>query len=414
MAARIEKGNLRIVATLGAGAEGTVHRVTSSGGASMAYKEYAPEVLDERGDSLARKVQAMIANPPSEPATEPGHRTFIWPTAAIYEGNRFRGYCMPLLTKRHVKLVDIVDAKARKASGLGHWDWGARLIICHNLAQGIASLHAGNAACGDLNEENAVVDERGLVSLLDMDSISFRSPDGTLYPGAGIARDDWRPPEYGPQATYTVEGDNWALAVQIYMLLMESTRPYSTRGSGMLPGDAVRAGTFPILDPQRYHPPKFSPPLDLLPPALQQCFITTFGVGRPHPSKRTPPGVFAEELKAVMANLVRCDDDANHVFADNRQRCPWCERRARINSMPSTSGPHAKQLTLAMAPHPKAAANQAATRRAGAPTPTTPYSNTPRHKQPRGPHAIEQATARALDRVDAALFQLAHRFGLGR
>ncbi|MGC5224211.1 protein kinase domain-containing protein [Micromonospora sp. DT81.3] len=332
---------LSVIRVAGRGGEGTVYEVTTPAGERLAYKRYHPDVLSQRGVDLERKLRAMLTNPPHVPSGGMDHAALLWPIAIVMLESNFYGFCMPLLSDTNLKLVSIVDARGRQRSAREDWTWAARLVICHNLCIALSALHSVGAAYGDLNEENAVVNRDGLVTLLDLDSISLQTTDGTYYPGSGATRDDWRPPEYSESSVFTQDGDSWALAVQIYMLLMESTRPYSASGVGYPPVEAVRRGTFPVLDPSLL-PPRSSPPLDLLPPSLRALFKRTFGAGKDRPELRPRASEYATAITAILGTLRSCPDVPSHVWAPPRTVCPWCERNRSAHDQP----PHQNQIRI--------------------------------------------------------------------
>jgi DNA-binding helix-hairpin-helix protein with protein kinase domain len=157
-------------------------------------------------------------------------------------------------------------------------------------------LHNAKVYWGDLNEENVVVTGEGLVTLIDLDTAAFRVRN-TFYPGSGYVRDDWRPPEYTSSTSpFTAEGDRWALAVEIYVLLMESYRPFACSDYvDLTPADYVKRGLSPLLD-NSLRLPKGSPPLDVLPPSLSWLLCKCFGEGRERPTLRPPPARYVERF----------------------------------------------------------------------------------------------------------------------
>jgi len=362
-----QRSQLRVVRKLAAGGEGTVFEVVGPNRQTMAFKEYKAKALRSHGAATEKKLLAMVAHPPADPSSRPDHQTFLWPKAVIRDGGVLSGFCMPLLLGTWRKPLDIVDPRARRDSGVANWHWGARATVCLNLAHAVAALHAAGVAWGDINEENAVVNSSGLVTLLDLDTAAFRAPDGTHYPGSGVVRPDWCPPEHSPTSGYTVEGDRWALAVQIYILLMEGQRPYAAAGYQLEPAEHIARGLFPVVDP-RVKPPVISPPLDLLPPDLRELFRRCFGPGRTSPDLRPAPGEFGDVLAGLLGQLRTCRTDRAHVWAPPRNTCPWCERLAAARAaaatqtgtsaapIPGTVPPRVPGLaatTLVPTPHPQ-------------------------------------------------------------
>jgi DNA-binding helix-hairpin-helix protein with protein kinase domain len=65
---------------------------------------------------------------------------------------------------------------------LDQWgvDWKRLLIIAHNLAHLVATLHTAGYVIGDLSPKNVMVRKDGMVSLLDCDSYQFRHGGSTI------------------------------------------------------------------------------------------------------------------------------------------------------------------------------------------------------------------------------------------
>lgn len=331
-----QRSQLTVVRKIDDGGEGTVFEVVGPNSQTMAFKEYNAKALTSHGAATEKKLLAMVAHPPKDPSSSPDHQTFLWPKAVIRDGRTLSGFCMPLLVGTWRKPIHIVDSRARRDSGVANWHWGARATICFNLARAVAALNAAGVAWGDINEENAVVSSKGLVTLLDLDTAAFLAPNGVHHPGSGFIRLDWCPPEYSSDNGYTVEGDRWALAVQIYILLMEGQRPYAAAGFALEPAEHIALGLFPVVDPH-VKPPVSSPPLDVLPPDLRMLFRRCFGVGRTSPHLRPELGEFADVLAGLLGRLRTCQKNSAHVWARPRDTCPWCERLAAAQRAATTT-----------------------------------------------------------------------------
>jgi serine/threonine-protein kinase len=323
---------------IGAGGEGLVYDAVGPNAQQMAFKEYSTETLRDRGEATRKKLLAMIANPPRDPSNDPNHQTFVWPKALVLVGNSLSGFCMPLLTGPWRSGIDIVDARERNENGVKDWHWGLRAGICCNLARAVDALHDNNVVWGDLHERNFVINRHGFVTLLDLDTAAIRVPDGTNYPASGAAQPEWCALEISSATGPTREGDLWALAVQIYIMLMEGVRPFAAAGYHTDSfRENIERGLFPIVDStirlpvwSPFSPP--SPPLDVLPPDLQRLFRRCFGPGRTNPAARPAAREFVTVLGQLRGNLKICNTDSTHVWAPPRSTCPWCERLATAHA----------------------------------------------------------------------------------
>jgi serine/threonine protein kinase len=342
----IQRAELEIVRSIQGGGEGTVHEAVLPSGKRAAYKEYHHHVLDKHGAATARKLDAMIANPPSR-GVDGRHRTLAWPSQVVHDGERFVGFTMPLVDPSSCKLVELTDRPGRESIGRAHWTWATMVALCRNLSSAVQVLHEARAAWGDLNEENVLVDERGLVTLIDLDTVAFRSGD-QVHAGSGFTRAEWSPPSASSSPeTFTKGDDLWALAVQIYILLMESHRPYATVSDNQADSQAnVARKLFPILD-STLALPHGSPPLDVLPPGLTRLFRWTFGRGFDNPDSRPSAQEYATELGRILDDIQQCPSTDEHVWAPPRVTCPWCERLGVPTRAPRPAAPAAPATRVA-------------------------------------------------------------------
>ncbi|MBI4492661.1 MAG: hypothetical protein HY690_07710 [Chloroflexi bacterium] len=109
--------------------------------------------------------------------------------------------------------------------------WEYLLRAGRNLASIVAALHSRGYVVGDLNESNVVVTESALVTLVDCDTMQVVDPaSGTVY-RCSVGKAEYTPPELQGVDFATVDRnpyhDNFALAVLIFILLMEGVHPFA-------------------------------------------------------------------------------------------------------------------------------------------------------------------------------------------
>lgn len=327
---------LRAVRHLDDGGEGWVYALSSP--PRSALKLYKDDVLLKRGPELSDKLARMVARPPADPTAGTGHTTLAWPTGTVSTpSGAFGGFVMPLLDLgRTVPLHQIVNPGDRSAPrpDTPGWvpafgDWRRLTRVAANLAGATSALHAAGYVIGDFNESNVLVNDRALVTLIDCDSMQV--PSGTTTPYlCRVGKDEYTPPEdvdYGrPRTTHS---DTFALAVHVFMLLMEGRHPFSGRwaGAGEKPSrrELARRGLYCLLGDPQLAPPVGTPPQKLLPDDVRTLFRRAFVDGARNPARRPTAQTWRVALNQLTSGLVECAANRGHAYPRGLLVCPWCE-----------------------------------------------------------------------------------------
>lgn len=182
-------------------------------------------------------------------------------------------------------------------------------------------------------ESRQCLKQDALVTLIDCDSMQIPGPAGQLY-RCPVGTPDFTAPEIFTQLQQkgfedidrTRESDTFALAILIYLLLMEGTHPYAGvwQGGGDPPDRPVRMreGLFAFGADPRVAPPSGSPSFDLLPPAFQRFFTRAFVSGASHPSRRPTADEWRRALVGLDSQLRHCSANRFHVFLGHLASCP--------------------------------------------------------------------------------------------
>jgi DNA-binding helix-hairpin-helix protein with protein kinase domain len=324
---------------LGTGGEAAVYEARTARGGSFAFKYYWPAVLSARRDEMAARWEHMCRH---QPAGRTGHVGLAWPQAVARDkAGTFVGGVMPLVAGGvpiH-QITSAADRAQRRRLGLPNWlrvfdGWPQRLRVATNLAAAVDAVHRAGFIIGDFNESNVLVDESGLVTLIDCDSFQVTLPDGRVLTN-DLSREEYRAPEFTGGAR-RVEEDLFALAVHVFALLMHGVHPFDGvwTGPGALPpeADLARRGTW-VLGGSRLRPGTALPPRDVLPGPLLDLFGLAFGAGAARPRQRPDAARWRRELAAAADRLTRCP--SGDWYPAERTRCPWCTRRRSAAHRPA-------------------------------------------------------------------------------
>ncbi len=294
-----------------------------------------------------RKLEAMLANPPSDPAADQGlrHRAIAWPTHLLHlPGGEFAGFLMPRIAGQQ-PLANIYNPRDRRTR-LPAWTWRYLLGTAKNLAAVVHALHERGYIIGDLNESNASVRDNALVTIYDCDSFQVTTPDGRVHRN-GVGKAEYTPAELQGVELRDVdrheEHDRFALAVLLYQLLMEGVHPFTGRWQGPgeppLPEENIKRGHYHHRPRGKLLPPPSAVPLEHLRPALRELFHLAFVAGHDHPRQRPGPAVWKTALEDAAKEMRDCPRNKLHVFGGHLPACPWCARAASLGRDPSFPNP---------------------------------------------------------------------------
>jgi len=312
---------------LGAGGEAEVFEVP--GRPRLAAKVYRSPTAER-----ARKLRVMLAHPP-EGTDAGGHVAIAWPVELMVAADgSVEGFLMPRIDLAATVSVFQVYNPASRVAIAPAFTWQYLLRTARNVAAIVDSLHRAGYVVGDINESNLLVNRRALAVLVDCDSMQVRDPaTGDILRG-GVAKPEFTAPELLGRdlaaTDRTQDTDNFALAVLVFLLLLEGAHPFAGiwRGRGDPPDIATRiaGGHFAYRRGAKVAPPPHALPIDVLPPELRKMVWRTFTSGMRRPTERPSAGEWAAALERAGENLRTCDRSPHHQFGAHRRKCPWCAR----------------------------------------------------------------------------------------
>ena len=290
-----------------------------------------------------RKLIIMVDNPPIKEVMN----QISWPVDVLYDSrNAFVGFVMHKLDINEDLNVIYEYGESAKYPNT---PWNNKIIMAKNLCVVLNAVHEAGHVVGDLNPKNISVNpSTGHVIFVDTDSYHIED-NGTTY-RCNVGMPEYLPVEIQkkmkgglsscPLPTFSEHTDNFALAVHIFQLLMNSCHPFSCRVlpsqasvAFPQPTDNILNGVFPFMQPKAGTAiPIFAPTIDILPKEMQELFKRAFIDGYTNPSRRPDPVEWYTALTNLEKELVSCKKVEHHKYIKGLSKCPWCEVNERFTS----------------------------------------------------------------------------------
>jgi cellulose biosynthesis protein BcsQ len=309
------------------GGEGTIYSLRDD-------DTHVVKIYKDISMERAVKLITMLLNLPTDPAHEPEHVSFAWPSERMLdEYGTCLGFLMPYIEpSHHSPLSKLINPKARRKLARGI-TWEFLLRTATNLASVVGALHERGYVIGDLNENNVLVSNTALVTLVDCDSMQVPTVSGaTFYCTVGSS--EYTPAELQHADFADVKRqpyhDAFGLAVLIFQLLMEGQHPF--QGKWLGPGEPpsiearIAVGDWPYESTAHSTPATNALPLTMLPPSLQQLMWACFVDGHRSPEQRPSAEQWHAALQSTENTLITCTVNDRHRYNNHLDRCPWCER----------------------------------------------------------------------------------------
>ena len=308
--------------------EGRIYQTSKNG--------FLAKIYHSSGQEKINKLRIMVDNPPDDPTLAQGHISIAWPKDLLKDTDgKCLGFLMPAIQGSQT-LINVYIPRKRRETASG-FNWRDLHLTALHLAFLIQSLHASNYVVGDLKPENLLVNERGLVSIIDTDSFQVIDPrTGKIYLSP-VASSEYTSPEmFGevlPNVGRSEVQDRFGLAIIIWLLLF-GYHPFSGEwvGDGNQPNidKLIRCGYWMYGSNPKIRPGKVSMPLNILHPELQQCFLQCFNDGHNNPYTRPSAADWVKSLDIALKDLEHCSIEVGHYYARSYGKCYWCERKQQL------------------------------------------------------------------------------------
>jgi DNA-binding helix-hairpin-helix protein with protein kinase domain len=311
---------LRLGKTIGKGGEGEIFAVESD--RPFAVKLYT----DGKAADRRAKISAMVADRLFE------RTPFVaFPMEAVTSKGAFAGFVMrqALGAKPLHQLCTPGDRKVEFPAA----SFRFLVRVALNFARAVASINGLGVIIGDINESIALIDQKGLITIIDSDSFEYRK--GTQVYRCLVGKAEYTPPELQGRplgtANRTVNHDAFGLAVIIFELLFMGRHPFAGTfhgtGGQLSISQAIQEGRF-AYSPQKsltqMAPPPFVPVLADIPLEVAEAFQRAFGSPMLKAPVRPTAAEWVPLLEKMEKGIIECKANPAHYFSQNAPSCPWC------------------------------------------------------------------------------------------
>lgn len=309
------------------GGEGEIHELSDGRKIVKLYRNNSQYV------KLQEKLEFMInyaGNPELFSCT-------TWPEDILYCQNNFVGYVMKRLTGGVI--LPVFEGPDYENVG-----WNMRVLTALNLAIAVKTVHDAGFVCGDLQARNIYVNTGNYsVTLMDTDSFHIMCEAAGAFFPCRVGNQEYLAPELLCRCengesidemtgnTFTRETDYFALAVHIFMLLMDGFHPFAARmrvdakNVEYVPKkheNIMNGNSYFFKEDMDFGTPVGAPSVKILTPRLQEMFQWTFIAGHRSPPLRSTAAEWVAALYELKGNFQKCDQ--GHYYYSGLHKCPWC------------------------------------------------------------------------------------------
>ena len=207
--------SIALVEQIASSGEGTVWKTDRNG--------YLAKIYHSSHHERVKKLEVMVANPPTELNSHLNHISFAWPQELLTDRNgSVLGFLMPEI-KDAKELLDVYNPQRRNKMLKLEVYWDFLYTTALNIASFIQLIHVKGYVLGDIKPQNILVNNRALPSIIDTDSFQVRHPKtGEVY-RCLVGTEGFTPVELLEKDFHITDQtevhDRFRLAVIVYLLL---------------------------------------------------------------------------------------------------------------------------------------------------------------------------------------------------
>lgn len=305
---------------MGSGGEGRIYSLRDN--VNEVAKIYYPMIGEERASKLT--AMARLQN----------HRLVrisAWPMDTLHSerSGPVAGFTMKRVLGKSIHLLYSPKSRIVEFPSAG---WDFLLHSAANLARAFAVVHEYGHVIGDVNHNNAYIQNDATVMLIDCDSFQINDSGHRYLCEVGVMTH--QPPEL--QSISTFKGlireenhDNFGLAVLIFQLLFMGRHPFSGKymGEGEMPIErAIQEGRFAYGSSAKarlMEEPPNSVSISALPKEIFNLFEGAF-----IREKRPKALDWVLALERLRTKLKSCPNPF-HKYYEGLRDCPLCEMESK-------------------------------------------------------------------------------------
>ncbi|MBW4688671.1 MAG: hypothetical protein KME40_27195 [Komarekiella atlantica HA4396-MV6] len=301
------------------------------------HNGYLAKIYHSQTPEHVQKLAVMIAHRPKEPNSHLNHISFAWPKSVLKDAQGdCVGFLMPEI-KQAKELIDVYNPSKRKALKLDV-DWRFLHTTALNIASIIEAIHISGYVLGDIKQQNILVNDRALPSIIDTDSFQVRNPKNSKVYRCLVGSEGYTPPELIDKdfasTDQTEVHDRFRLAVIIYELLFGGDKPFAGewKGSGENPelNERIRRGLWLYAPNSLIQPVARTIPFEIVHPEVQRCFLRCFNDGYKNSNLRPTAGDWVKALRLAVNELTICGKVDSHYYSRTHGKCYWCDRAIKL------------------------------------------------------------------------------------
>lgn len=318
------------------GGEGAIYATDQS--------RYVAKIYHKPTHLHYKKLMVMVRRPPD--LNRNGHVSLAWPVDILLDHRgHFTGYLM-LRVRGGLCLHSLCVPKSRKKMAPG-FDMRYLHTTALNYALCVSRIHDSGYVIGDIKTENALVNSKAQVTLVDCDSFQVPLTEQNLILPCPVGSEGFVPPElidvrdFSKTARLEVH-DLFGLAVIVFYLLF-GCHPFKGKWSGnsepAAVNESVKNGWWMFGDGSLIQTSEFTPPFMAIHPNIQNLFQRCFSRGHNSPKLRPTAKDWIEGLRVGLDDLVSCVHNPIHLHSKASGFCWLCEVDGKRQSIARSGKP---------------------------------------------------------------------------
>ena len=336
---------------MASGGEGKLYRIETPGYETVVAKIYHE---NKRTELRHNKIKYLQQHPPVKFDSE-DKITLVWPKELLFnEKKEFIGFLMPFVKGEKLELLCLPKIPKKYEKEWDAYEFAVdvrmkkRLDICYKISKAIHNIHStGHYILIDMKPDNIVIDTKGNIALVDLDSVEVVENGETLF-DAPVATPEYTPPDsyLKDQEIDPTQEDPWdrfGLGVILYKILV-GIHPFAASSEGPYEQynnlyQKIEQGLF-VHDQE--HQKHFSVIPELherfykLPLNIQKLFIRCFVEGHHKPFARPASEEWAKALRQYDRNQ-NIDEDKLKIPQLALEQLPENLNTEKLYELPETS-----------------------------------------------------------------------------